>query len=238
MNACVFFVHWRPDFENINTIGEREECEMALNSIWNNDFYNSMPVPKWCFEMDFTQLFIGQKNKEIYGELLNKAVVSCSWPERQGNSIPVYYAGVEAKLPGRVSNSGELEIKFNENSTFEVTKALEELFHAETSCDAYFEGKGGYSYNKKFSKTPRIIRMMILKPSTIFETNPIEDRSVWKAPVEIRFHNCWLVKIGGEEMSYDNDSEVITKSCTFAYDYFKVLGDGDTQINDECKGDE
>jgi hypothetical protein len=38
-------------------------------------------------------------------------------------------------------------------------------------------------------------------------------------------------------MSYDNDTEVITKSATFAYDYFQVLGGGDTQINDTCKGD-
>jgi hypothetical protein len=39
-------------------------------------------------------------------------------------------------------------------------------------------------------------------------------------------------------MTYDNDSEVITKSATFCYDYFKVLGSADTQINDDCKGDE
>jgi hypothetical protein len=211
---------------------------MAINSIWNNNFYNAMPVPKWCFEMDFTQLFINQENRVNFGDILNKSVVSCTWPERQGNSIPVYYAGLEAKLPGRTANSGELEIKFNENVTFGVTKALEELFHAETSCDAYFENKGGYSFNKEFKKTPRIIRMMILNPTTIFKVNPKDERKIWKAPVEIQFHNCWLLKIGAEEMSYENDSEVITKSATFSYDYFKVLGSGTTQVNDDCKGDE
>ena len=104
---------------------------MAINSIWNNNFYNSMPVPKWSFEMDFTQLFINASNRDKFGDILNKAVVSCSWPERSINSIPVYFAGVEGKLPGRAINSGELEIRFNENTTFGVTKALEELFHAE-----------------------------------------------------------------------------------------------------------
>ena len=86
-----------------------------------------MPVPKWSFEMDFTQLFINASNRDKFGDILNKAVVSCSWPERSINSIPVYFAGVEGKLPGRAINSGELEIKFNENTTFAVTKALEEL---------------------------------------------------------------------------------------------------------------
>lgn len=211
---------------------------MAINSIWNNNFYNAMPVPKWCFEMDFTQLFINQKNKENFGDILNKSVVSCTWPERVINTIPVYYAGVEGKLPGRGQNSGELEIKFNENTTFGVTKALEELFHAESVCDAYYEGKGGYSFNKKFDKIDRTIRMMILNPTTIFQVNPTDDRNKWKAPIEIQFKNCFLTKIGAEEMSYENDSEVITKSGTFSYDYFKVLGSSTTQVNDDCKGDE
>lgn len=211
---------------------------MAINSIWNNNFYNAMPVPKWCFEMDFTQLFINQKNKENFGDILNKSVVSCTWPERVINTIPVYYAGVEGKLPGRGQNSGELEIKFNENTTFGVTKALEELFHAESVCDAYYEGKGGYSFNKKFDKVDRTIRMMILNPTTIFQVNPKDERNKWKAPIEIQFKNCFLTKIGAEEMSYENDSEVITKSGTFSYDYFKVLGSSTTQVNDDCKGDE
>ena len=211
---------------------------MAINSIWNNNFYNAMPVPKWCFEMDFTQLFINQKNKENFGDILNKSVVSCTWPERVINTIPVYYAGVEGKLPGRGQNSGELEIKFNENTTFGVTKALEELFHAESVCDAYYEGKGGYSFNKKFDKIDRTIRMMILNPTTIFQVNPKDERNKWKAPIEIQFKNCFLTKIGSEDMSYENDSEVITKTGTFSYDYFKVLGSSTTQVNDDCKGDE
>jgi hypothetical protein len=209
---------------------------MSIHSIWDNDFYNKGPVPLWSFEMDFTQLFINQKNDD-FAKTLAKSVVSCSWPERNINTIPVYYAGVDAKLPGRVQNSGELEIKFNENIDFQVTKVLEELFHAESSCDAYFEGKGGYAYNQSFNKVKRIIRLIILNPNTVFYLNPKEDRKSKTAPVIIQFHNCFLSKIGSTEMSYDNDSEVITKSATFSYDYFKVLGGGDTKINDGCAGD-
>ena len=76
-----------------------------VDSIWSNNFYNKPTVPKWMFEMDFTQLIIDDKNKLGYGSILSKAVVSCSWPERSITSIPVYFAGVEGKYPGRVANS-------------------------------------------------------------------------------------------------------------------------------------
>lgn len=225
---------------------------MSIHSIWDNDFYDKAPVPLWSFEMDFTQLFVNQKKKDengnltkeddfTYADTLNKAVVSCTWPERNINTIPVYFAGVEGKLPGRSQNSGELEIKFNENTSFQVTKILEELFHAESVCDAYYEGKGGYSFNKNFTKIDdrghRTIRMIIINPTTIYSLNPRQDRQAKTHPVIIEFHNCFVTKLGSTEMSYDNDNEVITKSATFSYDYFKVLGGGDTQINDTCAGD-
>jgi hypothetical protein len=78
---------------------------MAIDSIWSNNFYNKPPVPKWMFELDFTQLILSESKKELYSDTLTKAAVSCTWPERSITSIPVYYAGVEAKLPGRVANS-------------------------------------------------------------------------------------------------------------------------------------
>jgi hypothetical protein len=209
---------------------------MSIHSIWDNDFYDKAPVPLWSFEMDFTQLFVNQPD-DNYARTLAKSVVSCTWPDRNINPIPVYFAGVEGNLPGRAKNSGELEIKFNENTTFRVTKILEELFHAESVCDAYFESKGGYSFNKNFNKVDRTIRMIIINPDTIYYLNPREDRIQKKHPVIIEFHDCFVTKIGATEMSYDNDTEVITKSATFSYDYFKVLGNGDSQINDTCAGD-
>jgi hypothetical protein len=210
---------------------------MAVDSIWSNNFYNKSPVPKWMFEMDFTQLIIDDKNKLGYGSILSKAVVSCSWPERNITSIPVYFAGVEGKYPGRVSNSGELEIKFNENSSFLVTKILEELFHADSACDAYYENKGSYSFNKKFEKTRRTIRMLLLAPvDDRIIMNPYGEKEE-KRPVVIEFHNCWLSKIGSEEFSYENNEDTITRTATFTYDYFKVLGNGETNINDTCAGE-
>lgn len=209
---------------------------MAVDSIWNNDFYNSLPVPTWLFEMDFQNLFHTQKGKDLYAPILAKAAVSCSWPERNITSIPVYYAGIEGKLPGRVANSGELEIKFNENAEFQVTKILEELFHADSMCDAYFDGHGSYSYNKEFNKTKRMIRLILFKPGfDHYAINPKKENKS-KRPVVIEYHNCWLSKIGSQEFSYETDEETITKTGTFTYDYFKVLGNGETAINDTCAG--
>lgn len=208
---------------------------MAINSIWNNNFYDVAPVPKWSFEMDFTQLFINEDNQKDFGPLLNKSVISCSIPERAIQTIPVYYAGVEGKLPGRVNNSGDLTVKFNENMNFRVTKALEELFHAESSCDAYFKGNGGYSFNKSFNKTDRIIRMIILNPKVIYQLDPENDRN---SPLIVHFQNCWLSKIEAEDMSYESDTDTIVRTATFTYDYFRIMGNGESQINDTCKGDE
>lgn len=212
---------------------------MAVDSIWNNEFYNRAPVPTWMFEIDFTQIFADNSDKQdrYAKKVLNKAVISCAWNERSINTIPIYYAGVEGKVPGRVANSGELEIKFNENASFQVTKILEELFHADASCDSYFDDKGPYSFNRRFNKN-RIIRLILHSPENnkIFIQDPKKE-SIAKRPVVIEYHNCWLSKIGSQEFSYENEEETITRTATFTYDYFKVKGSGETQINDTCAGD-
>ena len=131
---------------------------------------------------------------------------------------------------------GELEIKFNENSSFLVTKILEELFHADSACDAYYENKGSYSFNKEFTKS-RVIRLILLSPVDDRLVFNAKDEKKTKRPVAIEFHNCWLSKIGSEEFSYENNEDTITRTATFTYDYFKVLGNGETNINDTCAGE-
>jgi len=129
-----------------------------------------------------------------------------------------------------------LEIKFNENSSFLVTKILEELFHADSACDAYYENKGSYSFNKEFTKS-RVIRLILLSPVDDRLVFNAKDEKKTKRPVVIEFHNCWLSKIGSEEFSYENNEDTITRTATFTYDYFKVLGNGETNINDTCAGE-
>ena len=214
---------------------------MSLTSIWTNTRYNSTlkPVPLWSFEVDFRSMILNEKNKDSYSKILNQSVVSCSWPERSINMVEVFYAGVNAKLPGRVQNSGELQIKFNEMNDLGVTKVLEELFHAEASCDAYFRGNGPYAFNKNFNKVNRSIRMLIHKTKSLMEQDIDTDSDAKDNIIGvIVFHNCVLSKIDATEFSYENEDDILTKTGTFTYDYFTVHRGETDKLNDDCLGDE
>lgn len=207
---------------------------MGISSIWNNDFYNKTPIPKWSFELDFTQMFLAANgNQESYGSTLNKAVVSCSWPARDAQLIETWYAGINAKFPGRATTAKDLTITFNENSTMNVTKILEELFHAEVNCDSYFTDQEGYAFNKVFDKIDRKIILKIHKPQPIMVHNSKESQENILA--EITFHNCIMYKIDETDLSYETD-EVIKRTATFSFDHMTVKSTNasNTQINNTC----
>lgn len=235
---------------------------MALTSIWNNSFYNKPPIPKWAWELDFKSYFVNVRDgdnagmkKMNYADNLAHAAVSCQWGARNGNLISVYYAGVEAKLPGRSQPTGELSIKFNENTSMNITKILEELYHAEITCDSYFTGQEGYAFNEQFNKIDRVIRLLIHEPSVLMEIDPdsftlaskkngnkqgvgqLKDNQRDILTV-IEYHNCIMYKLEQNELSYEDEDGVISHTATFSYDYMTVGGgSGDTMINinNTCK---
>ena len=209
----------------------------SITSIWNNDFYNAPPIPKWSWELCFDFVVYGDDNKtETFNNILNKAAVSCQWGTRQGNLIPVYYAGIEAKLPGRSSPAGDLIVKFNENTNMLVTKVLEELYHAEITCDSYFTGQEGYAFNKEFNKINRNITLKIHKPAYNMAHNSNSDNYAKEVLCEIVYHNCIMYKIEQNDLSYEDDSGVISHTATFSYDYMTVKGNppAGITINDTC----
>ena len=241
---------------------------MAITSIWNNSFYEKPPIPKWSWELDFKSYFINTiddmnaGSKMNYADNLAHAAVSCQWGGRQGNLISVYYAGVESKLPGRTQPCGDLTIKFNENTNMNITKILEELFHAEITCDSYFTNKEGYAFNKNFNKIDRVIRLLIHKPSVLMQIDPDsftkeskgynnnslnkgqrlnpgklkEDQNDILAIIE--YHNCIMYKMDPNDLSYESEDDVITHSATFSYDYMTVGGgssDLAININNTCE---
>lgn len=230
---------------------------MAITSIWNNPFYNSPPIPKWSWELDFKSYFVNTRDAQGNGYVINyadtlaQAAVSCSWGARNGNLISVYYAGVESKLPGRSQPCGDLTIKFNENTNMDVTKVLEELYHAEITCDSYFYGKEGYAFNKNFNKVDRTIRLLIHKPEYIMQIDPnaydnvkagsnISDYAKGQKNVlsVIEYHNCIMYKIDQNDLSYESEDEVISHTATFSYDFMTVGGsinENFVGINDTCE---
>jgi len=212
-----------------------------ISSIWDNNFYESRPQPKWLFEVDFSSYFnnndgVGFKiGTENFSEILNKAITEIDFPTREIETIKTNYIGIEAKFPGRVKNSGELNIKFNENENMDVTKILEESFHADASCDSYYEGVEGYSYNKQFLKTiNHKIILKILKPNRYLAVNKeIEQDTV---STTITFVNCFLIKIEGDEFGYDSE-DIFQRKAVFSYDYVKIgsTATAKSHVNDTCE---
>lgn len=184
-----------------------------MKSIWDNDFYNKPPLPKWCFEVDFTQMVLN-KNAASYAPLLNKAIVSCQWGKREISIVKTYYAGIEANFPGRVMNTGELNITFNENTGMQVSRALEELFNGECSNDRYFLGTGNYIFNKDFKKVGRNITLKVIRPDLNMSTG-----NDYEYVGSVTFYNCILTSINEEEFNYESTDETVTRTARFSYDY-------------------
>ena len=188
---------------------------MGIKSIWDNPFYkNYKPLPKWCFSVNFEN-FILNKKQTFYANQLTRAIVNCQWGKRETSIVKTYYAGMEANFPGRVQNTGELNITFNEDANLSISHILEELFNGECSNDHFFTGQGNYIYNQKFNKTDRTLHLQILKPGYTVGVNTDETQVV----ADIEFHNCILVSINEEEFNYTTDDDVITKTARIAYDF-------------------
>ena len=152
---------------------------MGIRSIWNNPYYkNYKPIPRWAFVVDFKGFTIhndpAKQHDTIasFAENLGQAIVSIAFGRRETSIVKTYYAGVESNCTGRVQNTGELNITFNENDNMTISKCLDEIFNGECSNDAYFKNKGPYIGNVKsgFNKVDRSITVTVLKPNTIMDS--------------------------------------------------------------------
>lgn len=188
---------------------------VGIKSIWDNPYYKDYkPLPKWSFSVNFENFILNKKNT-FYPNLLSQAIVRAQWGKRETSIVKTYYAGMEANFPGRVQNTGELNLTFNEDASLNVSRILEEIFNGECSNDYFFEGTGNYIYNKSFNKTGRTLILKIHKPEYNMATNGKNEHLV----AEIEFHNCILVSINEEEFDYSVTDDTITKTARIAYDY-------------------
>lgn len=190
---------------------------MGIHSIWNNPYYkNYTPLPKWSFAVNFLNFFINNINKTAseYADTVSQAIVNCTWGKREISLVETFYAGISAKFPARVQNSGELSMTFNENSNLDISKILDELFTGECSSDQYFTGEDNYITNKEFNKLDRTIILDILEPS--YE---MDAESGAGLIAEIEFHNCILIAINEEEFNYTQTDDVLQRTARISYDY-------------------
>lgn len=199
----------------------------SIRSIWNNPYYrNYKPIPKWAFVVDFGSFILHndpaiQHNGLIdsYKDILSQALVNVVWGKRETSIVKTYYAGVEANCPGRVQNTGELNITFNDDQEMRISKCLDEIFNGECSNDEYFEGNGAYIGNVKsgFNKVDRSITVHILKPQTIMQSEIVAPE--YQEAGSVTFHNCILTGINEEEFSYDNHDDILQRTAKISYDY-------------------
>lgn len=195
---------------------------MGIKSIWDNPYYKDyQPLPKWSFSVNFESLIKYKKEqKEQYADVLSNSIIKAQWGKREISIVKTYYAGIEANLPGRVQNTGELNLTFNENADLSVSHVLEEIFSGECSDDKFLKDdpkNRGYFYNNEFNKDERTIFLKIHKPSYNMSINDNNNKEGVVA--EIEFHNCILVSINEEEFDYSSTDDTLTKTARIAYDY-------------------
>ena len=201
---------------------------MGITSIWDNAFFLNKPVPKWCFEVNF----VGLQNTDAKSNItkdslptLNHAIESISIGRRETSIVKTYYCGVEANLPGRVMNTGELNIVFNENEKLQVTSLLEAIFADSCSDDRYFVNSTQYSYtpHTKWRKSSKVIEVKIIKPDP---TGVISDEnSQGTVLASYKFYGCILTSINEEEFSYANTDDILKRTARFSYDFMIKTND-------------
>lgn len=191
----------------------------GIKSIWGNSFYTDYtPVPKWSFEVVFDS-YASNAIENADKAILGKAIVSVQFGRKELNTVSTFYAGLEIKHPGRINNTGELSIVFNENSDFRISRLLETLFSAESFSNDYIDG-GQYAGGTK--STSHTIIVKIIKPENDMTTMPNDSTKVAR---QYTFYNCFMIGLNEEEISYESDEEIITRTAKFSYDYMKE-GDG------------
>jgi hypothetical protein len=192
---------------------------MGIKSIWDNDYYkNYKPMPKWAFSVNFTTF----SDKISMGELklLNKSITNAVWGKKElASMVPVYYAGVMANHPGRMTTAGELSLTFNDDGNLRITNLLENIYRFFTFDEDYIINANvndkGEAY-KPFNKpTDNVIEVIIYKPST---SMAIDDDFAGEIVGKYEFHNCFPTNLEEVEMNYDSD-EIVQRTMRFSYDY-------------------
>lgn len=202
-----------------------------IRSIWDNTFYNTPPALNWTYKINFTdfvEYHSNTDNLEITKEdmeTLNNAAVSISIGQRKINKTELFYGGLSFQKITRVENSGDFSIKFNENSSYDVTNVLEKLYYFYGNDKGYFKINSDinipYSRNSEHTGNSgvngnhNIIQVIIFNPEVGLDENKEPYR--YK---EYKFHNCKF--LGVENIDYNYDSpDSITRTGLFVYDWME-----------------
>lgn len=198
-------------------------------NIWQNTFYYTPPALAWMYKgvfNDFCDWDSLKENKEGY-KTLNNAIVSLTIPDRETQVESIFYGGMEFPQYTRANNAGSFTIKFNENSLYEVSHILEELYNKFSyNANLYPKSSGnssessGYEYRMPNNTDKEKIRIDIFKYAGLnnSNTNNCKESDFCKS---ILFEGCKIIKLDGFELSYESE-ESITRSVSFSFNHMKI----------------
>lgn len=131
-----------PEDSAISKYAESMIAEDSVNHIFGNSYYNSKPVPKWSFSIDFIPTIglvnsLGETSYDV-SKLLTKSVIRTTLPQRTMTSVVSNFKGASIELPARAVTAGTLNMTFAENESFVVANALDSLLEYAAS-DAFKE---------------------------------------------------------------------------------------------------
>ena len=175
-----------------------------MNNIFNNSIYETPPQPTWAFKLHFDSEDLTELEKQTLSSAVSKIII----PERINDPyLDVGFAGFIKSFRNRTSNSGSVTFEFNENQNMTVRSVLKKLQKNAISND-YYDTTSTY---EKTSLDRFDIHLQMIDPE-----NPDEKSNITN---EFILTGCFIESIGGFNLDYENETEVIKYSVSINYTF-------------------
>lgn len=215
--------------------------DVPINNIFHNSFYQNDPVAHWSFSIDFIPAVQLQNNNlNLYesGQILTKAVIAASVPDRNVKSTVSHYKGMTIELAARAKTAGTLSMSFAENNEFQVSTVLNDLYQFARS-DTYFERIDNFIENltteeqvEKYTQLLRAYRQAIpdgahlynilVKMYKMKDVQAFGDDILEVPTFVYYFVGCDLQTVKPIDFNYDNDKPIDVQ-CDWLYQYYEEL---------------
>lgn len=125
-------------------------------NIFQNNFYDDRPGVPWAYRLT---VFTGDPPMDLVR--LTQAVKEVNIPDIELNTFQVHYGGMLFYIPTRYKNSGNFQVRFNENKNLHVYKTILDLFHRTYDNRDEEILVNGKIQNPKYSDFTRDLNVMV-----------------------------------------------------------------------------
>lgn len=212
--------------------------------IFHNEFYSSMPLPNWSYEVFFHIPIKSGINNESVANDLSNAVQSVKIPQRQLNVVTTSFRGLQFNLPARYENTGVLEIRFAENVNLTTYKNIIcKLFTRSFNTINYFRSNDGF--NNYVDAKGKIVNSPDDPENPAVNTywcvdKPFQCHIGIKNPATNKlvqvfsFYDCYIETVSEVSLDYSKTDDVYEYTCSIHYN--RVSTDAD-EYNTETNAD-